>query len=44
MRSINLGAGLCLLSFAFASQAQSYHVTDHWKIGGGGRLGLFVVR
>jgi YVTN family beta-propeller protein len=36
MRSINLGAGLCLLSFAFASQAQSYHVTDHWKIGGEG--------
>jgi YVTN family beta-propeller protein len=36
MRSINLGAGLCLLSFAFASYAQSYHVTDHWKIGGEG--------
>ena len=36
MRSINLGAGLCLLSFAFVSQAQSYHVTDHWKIGGEG--------
>jgi YVTN family beta-propeller protein len=36
MRSINLGAGVCLLSFAFASQAQSYHVTDHWKIGGEG--------
>jgi len=36
MRSINLGAGLCLLSLAFVSQAQSYHVTDHWKIGGEG--------
>jgi YVTN family beta-propeller protein len=31
-----MGAGICLLSFAFASQAQSYHVTDHWKIGGEG--------
>lgn len=36
MRSIHLGTGLCLLSFAFASQAQSHHVTDHWKIGGEG--------
>jgi len=36
MRSFNRGAGLCLLSFAVASQTQSYHVTDHWKIGGEG--------
>jgi hypothetical protein len=36
MRSINRRAGLCLLSFAVASQAQIYHVTDHWKIGGEG--------
>ena len=36
MRSINRRAGLCLLSFAVASQAQTYHVTDHWKIGGEG--------
>jgi len=36
MRSINLGVGILLLSSAFASQAQSYHVSDHWKIGGEG--------
>jgi DNA-binding beta-propeller fold protein YncE len=36
MRSIKLGAGACLLSMAFASQAQTYHVVDHWKIGGEG--------
>ncbi len=36
MRSINLGAVACLLSIAFASQAQNYHVTDHWKVGGEG--------
>ena len=36
MRSINRRTGLCLLSFAVASQAQTYHVTDHWKIGGEG--------
>lgn len=36
MRSIKLGAGACLLSIAFASQAQTYHVVDHWKIGGEG--------
>jgi YVTN family beta-propeller protein len=36
MRSISLGAGISLLSIALASQAQSYHVTDHWKVGGEG--------
>jgi DNA-binding beta-propeller fold protein YncE len=36
MRSFNIGLGACLLSIAFASQAQTYHVTDHWKIGGEG--------
>ena len=36
MRSIKLAAGACLLSIAVASQAQSYHVIDHWKIGGEG--------
>lgn len=36
MRSINLGAGVCLLTLAFAAHAQSYHVADHWKIGGEG--------
>ena len=36
MRSIKVGVGACLLSAAVACQAQSYRVTDHWKIGGEG--------
>ena len=36
MRFIKLGVGACLLFVAFASQAQSYHVAEHWKIGGEG--------
>lgn len=36
MRLIKSTVGACLLSIGFASQAQSYHVADHWKIGGEG--------
>jgi YVTN family beta-propeller protein len=36
MRSIKAGIGAFLLSAAFVSQAQNYHVTDHWKVGGEG--------
>jgi DNA-binding beta-propeller fold protein YncE len=36
MRSIKIGIGVCLLSAAVASHGQSYHVADHWKIGGEG--------
>lgn len=36
MRSIKLGAGAYLLTIALMSQAQTYHVADHWKIGGEG--------
>lgn len=36
MRRISLGAGVLLLSFSALSQAQTYHVSDHWKIGGEG--------
>lgn len=36
MRSIKVGIGACLLSAAVVSNAQSYRVTDHWKIGGEG--------
>ncbi|MEZ2347046.1 YncE family protein [Terriglobus sp. RCC_193] len=36
MRSFNQGVKLLFLSFAVVSQAQTYHVSDHWKIGGAG--------
>lgn len=36
MRSLNQGVTLLFLSFAVMSQAQTYHVSDHWKIGGEG--------
>jgi DNA-binding beta-propeller fold protein YncE len=36
MRSIRVGIGACLLSAVVVSHAQSYRVTDHWKIGGEG--------
>lgn len=36
MRSFNQGVTLLFLSFAVMSQAQTYHVSDHWKIGGEG--------
>lgn len=36
MRPIYRGAGMLLLSFSVLSQAQTYHVSDHWKIGGEG--------
>jgi YVTN family beta-propeller protein len=36
MRSIKVAAGICLVSAAVACHGQSYHVTDHWKIGGEG--------
>jgi YVTN family beta-propeller protein len=36
MRPIYLGAGVLLLSLSVVSQAQTYHVADHWKIGGEG--------
>ncbi len=36
MRSTTIGIGAGLLFLAFAAQAQSYHVVDHWKIGGEG--------
>jgi DNA-binding beta-propeller fold protein YncE len=36
MRSVKVGIGACLLSAAFASHAQSYRVSDHWKVGGEG--------
>lgn len=36
MRSFNQGVTLLFLSFAVVSQAQTYHVSDRWKIGGEG--------
>jgi YVTN family beta-propeller protein len=36
MRPSKLGVGICFLSIALLSNAQTYHVTDHWKIGGEG--------
>ncbi|MFT4111508.1 SMP-30/gluconolactonase/LRE family protein [Silvibacterium sp.] len=36
MRTIRAGIGVCLLSAALAAHAQSYHVADHWTIGGEG--------
>jgi len=36
MRSIYLGAGAIFFSLSVVSQAQTYHVADHWKIGGEG--------
>lgn len=36
MRSIQAGLGLCLLSVACLAHGQTYHVADHWKIGGEG--------
>jgi YVTN family beta-propeller protein len=36
MRSIKVGLGVCLLSTAIAAQGQSYHIADHWKVGGEG--------
>lgn len=36
MRSFNQGVKLLFLLFAVASQAQTYHISDHWKIGGEG--------
>jgi YVTN family beta-propeller protein len=36
MRTIYLGTGALLLSLSVVSQAQTYHVSDHWNIGGEG--------
>lgn len=36
MRSINLVFGMGVLSLTLASYGQTYHLTDHWKIGGEG--------
>jgi YVTN family beta-propeller protein len=36
MRSMKFGVGAFLLSAAFAAPCQSWHITDHWKIGGEG--------
>ena len=36
MRSTSLAIGVCLLSSAMAASCQSWHVSDHWKIGGEG--------
>src|SRR4051812_7044894 len=36
MRSLQVALGCTLLSLAAVSHAQTYHVTDHWKIGGTG--------
>jgi YVTN family beta-propeller protein len=36
MRSIQVVVGFTLLAVASVSNAQAYHVVDHWKIGGNG--------
>lgn len=36
MRYISMGVVACVLSVVCASHAQTYHVTDHWKVGGQG--------
>ena len=36
MRSVKLVVGCTLLTLASVSQAQAYHVADHWKVGGTG--------
>jgi YVTN family beta-propeller protein len=36
MPSIQAATGICLLGLSLVAHAQTYHVADHWKIGGEG--------